>query len=657
MHMPGMNPVELKALFDSEQFESEYHTDAPLGVTCGNLGTTFTLWAPTAEAVTLNLYHNGHEGWPYASVQMIRGERGVWKHESVYNLDGKYYDYDVTGGGETRRTGDPYARACGINGWRSMVIDLSRTHPEGWENDRAPERQAEDVIYEIHVKDFSWDAAGGVPEAWRGKFKALTLENTTLGGTGRYLTCVAHMKQLGVTHVQLMPVYDYGSVDEAGAPDSFNWGYDPVNYNVPDGSYATDPIHGEVRIREMKEAVMALHRAGLRVIMDVVYNHTYQLKSHLFNTVPWYHYRQKADGTASNGSGCGSELASERSMCGRYILDSVLYWAEEYHIDGFRFDLMGLLDVPLLNRIRHELDRRYGEGEKLLYGEPWGGGKSSERPGTVLCTKDNMKRLHDGVGAFCDNTRDAVKGNLFDVHSRGFASGGEFNAQWLACCVRGWAGAAESMIFAAPSQTISYLSSHDDWTLFDKLVASMSAERRFAQVTPELMRAGKLAAAILFMCQGRLFMLSGEEFARTKIGVRNTYRTTLRINRMDWKRAHKNQELVTYYRDLIALRKTLPGLCDKSVDAYRRVLSAVDFAPGAGYVLLDNAGEGSRYAQLLLAVNTGNAPCELTLPEGEWQALVNGESACLERQEQFFAGRAGIAAASALILGLKTAGN
>ena len=653
MHMPGMNPVELKVLFDSDQFESEYHTDAPLGVNCGDLGTTFTLWAPTADAVTLHLYYNGHDGWPYASVPMARGERGVWKHESIYNLDGKYYDYEVTGGGETRRAGDPYARACGVNGWRSMVIDLSRTNPEGWENDRAPARQTEDIIYEIHVKDFSWDAAGGVPEAWRGKFKALTLADTTLGGAGRHPTCVAHMQRLGVTHVQLMPVYDYGSVDEAGEPDSFNWGYDPVNYNVPDGSYSTNPFQGEVRIRELKEAVMALHRAGFRVVMDVVYNHTYQLHSHLFNTVPWYHYRQHADGTASNGSGCGSELASERSMCGRYILDSVLYWAEEYHIDGFRFDLMGLLDTPLLSRIRYELDRRYGEGEKLVYGEPWGGGKSSERPGTVLCIKDNMKRLPAGVGAFCDNTRDAVKGHLFDVRSRGFARGGEFNAQWLACCVRGWAGPKEGMPFAAPSQTISYISSHDDWTLFDKLVAALRSERRFAQVTPELMGACRLAAAILFMCQGRLFMLSGEEFARTKIGVRNTYRTTLRINRMDWKRARKNRELTEYYRGLIALRKTLPGLCDKSLDAYRRVLSAVDTAPGAGYVLLDNAGEGSRYDRLLLAVNTSGAAHTLPLPEGSWRVLADGQSSWLWQQERCADGHVQLAAASAMILGRK----
>ena len=646
--MPKGHAAELKAVFDSAEFEAQYHTDAPLGVICGEPGTTFTLWAPTAQAVTLNLYGNGHEGWPYASVPMDKAERGVWKHESIYNLDGTYYDYDVTVDGHTRRTGDPYARACGLNGWRSMVIDLARTDPDGWESDRAPARQTEDVIYEIHVKDFSWDASSGVPLPWRGKYKALTLVGTSVEGHGRYPSCVAHMKRLGVTHVQLMPVYDFGSVDEAGAPESFNWGYDPMNYNVPEGSYSTNPWQGEVRIRELKEAVMALHRAGFRVIMDVVYNHTLHLYSHLFGAVPWYYYRQNADGTASNGSGCGSELASERSMCERYILDSVLYWAQEYHIDGFRFDLMGLLDVPLMNRIRSELDRRYGEGEKLVYGEPWSGGRSAERPGTALCHKGNLRMLDPGVGAFCDNTRDAVKGNVFDAGDRGFAGGGRFNAAWLACCVRGWAG--PDMPFAAPSQTISYLSCHDDHTLFDKLVISISGQRRFADAPQEILTANRLAAAILAMCQGRLFMLSGEEFARTKLGVRNTYRTTLRINRMDWKRARRYRALTAYYRDLIALRKMLPGLCDKSGGAYRRVLSAQDIAPGAGYVLLDNAAKGGAEDLLLMAVNTTKETYTLTLPQGEWQILLDGEDASAWRQRRMTAGETALAPVSAMIL-------
>jgi len=287
---------------------------------------------------------------------------------------------------------------------------------------------------------------------------------------------------------------------------------------------------------------------------------------------------------------------------------------------------MGLLDVPLMNRIRRELDARYGRGEKLVYGEPWSGGSSAACPGTVMADKGNMRFLDEEIGAFCDQTRDAVKGNVFEAKAGGFVNGGAFNAEWLACCVRGWAGRAD-MPFAAPSQTISYLSAHDDWTLWDKLVISMGRGRRFSQADTELLRANRLAAMILAMSQGRLFMLSGEEFARTKLGERNSYRSPLRINRMDWRRARQNRDLVEYYRGLIALRKTLPGLCDKGRGAHARVLKAVDFAPGAGYVMVDNDGYSSAYARVLLAVNTTQERLELELPEGEWLPLADGESA------------------------------
>ena len=395
--MKRMTAAQMKAAFDSEDFEYRYHCDAPLGAFVTELGTRFALWAPTAQRVIVYLHHSGHEGWAYESHDLARGDRGLWTWETTQNLHGVYYGYDVTVDGETRFIADPYARACGLNGVRSMVVDLERTNPPGWQSDRAPKRQNEDIIYEIHVKDFSCDPSSGVPENWRGKYKALTLNRTSVGLMGRRPTCLNYLKKQGFTHVQLMPVYDYGSVDEGGDPDAFNWGYDPVNYNVPEGSYATDPYHGEVRIRELKEAVLSLHKNGLRVIMDVVYNHTYHLeRSCLFGAVPWYYYRQNADGSASNGSGCGSEIASERSMCARYILDSVLYWAQEYHIDGFRFDLMGMLDTDLMNRIRRELDARYGEGEKLVFGEPWSGGPCAPRAGTQLAHKDNLHLLHQG---------------------------------------------------------------------------------------------------------------------------------------------------------------------------------------------------------------------------------------------------------------------
>ena len=398
--------------FNSPAFRELFHTEQPLGAFCSPEGTVFRLWAPTASAVALHLYDNGTFGGLLETILLPKGERGVWTYETRQNLDGVYYDFDVTVEGVRRRTADPYARACGLNGHRSMVLDLRRTDPKGWAEDCPPPRAAEDVICELHVKDFTWDPACGVKPAYRGKYKALCQTDTTLHGDGIHPTGVNYLKRLGVTHVQLLPVYDYGSVDEAGDPDAFNWGYDPVNYNVPEGSYATDPIHGEVRIRELKEAIQSLHRSGLRVIMDVVYNHTYHLESWLFRTAPWYYYRQKPDGTYSDGSGCGSEIASERSMCARYILESVLYWAEEYHMDGFRFDLMGMLDVELMNRIQAELDKRYGVGEKLVYGEPWAGGQCHPAPGVKLSHKEHMILLDSKLGAFCDATRDAVKGDL-----------------------------------------------------------------------------------------------------------------------------------------------------------------------------------------------------------------------------------------------------
>lgn len=648
-------PAQLKRWFDSAAFEEQYHTEAPLGALLDAAGTHFVLWAPTAEAVRLNLYPDGDRSAAIRSVHMRRGDRGLWLHDEGQRLSGVYYDYDVTVQGQTCRTQDPYAKACGVNGNRSMVVDLAATDPRSWAQDTAPQKPAEDVIYEIHVKDFSWDPHSGVPEALRGKFAALTLTDTTLDGSGACPTCMNHVRRLGATHIQLMPVYDYGSVDEAGDPDAFNWGYDPVNYNVPEGSYASDAHHGEVRIREMKEAVMALHRQGFRVIMDVVYNHTYHLKeSCLFKAVPWYFYRQNEDGSASNGSGCGSEIASERSMAARYILDSVMYWAEEYHIDGFRFDLMGMLDVPLMNRIQKALDERFGKGEKLIYGEPWAGGECHPVPGTELAHKGHMKRLDPAIGAFCDNTRDAVKGSVMDEMSRGFVNGGGLTADQLAGCVCGWSG--ERGDFAAPSQTITYLSSHDDWTLWDKLVCTLDPSRSFTSCDGRVIRANKLAFAMLACCQGHLFMLSGEEFGRTKEGVKNSYNVAVAINRMDWRRCCGNQALVEYYRGLIALRKQQPGLCDKSAGAGERLRVARQLGKDAAAILLDN-GADSRYPALLLAFNASARQGTFDLPRGEWAILADGESSFLWRQPEVISARAVLPAMSALILGRLRSGD
>lgn len=633
--------------FASPAFREQFHCSLPLGAFCGPEGTVFRLWAPTASEVALHLYDCGAGEGLLETALLPRGEQGVWSYQTRRNLDGVYYDYEVTVDGVRRRTADPYARACGLNGLRSMVLDLRRTDPPGWEEDRPPAKPPEDIIYELHVKDFSWDPSSGVLPSDRGTYKALCQADTTLHGDGVHPTGLAWLRRLGVTHVQLMPVYDFGSVDEGGDPGQFNWGYDPVNYNVPEGSYATDAAHGEVRVRELKEAVQSLHRSGFRVIMDVVYNHTYQLDSWLWRTVPWYYYRQRPDGSSSNGSGCGNELATERSMCARYILDSVLYWAEEYHMDGFRFDLMGALDAALMNRIQEALDDRFGPGEKQVYGEPWPGGETAAPAGTALCTKENLHLLNPAIGAFCDATRDAIKGGVSEPGAAGFVNGGAFSAAWLARCIQGWTGEP----FQSPAQTITYLSCHDDWTLWDKLVLTLDRRKRFGGRQLSVLRANRLAAAMNFCCQGHVFFLSGEEFGRTKQGVKNSYCSPLEINRMDWDRAWKNKTLAEYYRGLIALRKQLPGLCDKSPGASQRLQEVLEPEPGCAVLVLDNSGGDCLWKRLCLLFNVNRQVVELPLPPGDWQLLADGRDSFQWQKNKTATGSVRLTPVSAMILG------
>lgn len=639
-----------KQRFDSAEFETEFHSEQPLGAFCSQCGTVFRLWAPTAEAVSLFLYREGMGGLPFESVVPELTENGVWIYETQQNLDGIYYEYEVTVEQTARRTADPYAKACGANGTRSMVLDLCRTDPLDWEKDISPALPGESIIYELHIKDFSWDPAGGFEEHDRGRYTALCCNGITLNRDGVHPTGIDYLKRLGVTHIQLMPVYDYGSVDECSFEEQYNWGYDPVNYNIPEGSYSSDPYHGEVRIRELKQAIQSLHQNGFRVIMDVVYNHTYALDSWLWRTVPWYYYRQNRDGSASNGSGCGNELASERSMCAKYILDSVLYWAEEYHIDGFRFDLMGLLDTELMNRIQTALDERYGVGEKLIYGEPWGAAGSSVRPGTQLCSKEHLKEISPRIGAFCDNTRDAVKGSLMDEGAAGFVNGGYFSAEYLVHCIAGWALGEHDPV-QAPSQTITYLSCHDDWTLWDKLVCTLSPSKKFYSRSVKVLRANRLAAAINFSCQGYPFLLAGEEFGRTKGGIKNSYRSPSWINQLSWSRAWEYYRLVNYYRGLIALRKKLVCLQDKGPLAAQRILSAVDLAPGCAGISMDNRGKGSKWDKVLFIFHTGQQPQQIQLPKGTWKVLVDHKSSFRWRETVTLEHSAVVPPVSALILG------
>lgn len=637
--------------FASEAFAREYHCDKPLGAFCGPEGTCIFLWAPTAEAVFLHFYPMGHHCRAIETIPMEKGKRGVWSYATTRNLDGWYYDFDVTVDGQTRRTADPYAKACGVNGNRSMVIDLKKTDPKGWDMDKAPVAKPEQVIYELHVKDFSWDPAGGFASHDRGKFSALCRKGTTLHGDGKHATGLDYLKRLGVTHIQLMPVYDYGSVDETNWENGYNWGYDPVNYNVPEGSFSSDPYHGEVRVRELKEMIQCLHAEGFRVIMDVVYNHTYVADSWLERTVPGYYYRQKADGSLSNGSGCGNDVASERSMCAKYILDSCLYWVHEYHMDGFRFDLMGLLDQELMESIQNALDAEYGIGEKLIYGEPWRADNTHLSRSVVLCDKDSLRTISGRIGAFCDDTRDAVKGSLMDLNAKGFVNGGGIHAHKLHHCLTGWSGGYGA--FQTPYQTITYLSCHDDWTLWDKLVSTMDEKKNYTGCAPQILRANRLAAAINFCCQGRPFFLAGEEFGRTKGGIKNSFCSESRVNQLDWTRAWKNHGLVDYYRGLIALRLRLPGVQDKSANASKRVLWVKELAEDCVMACVDNKGKTSKWEQVVMIFNCSGRSGNAKLPDGNWQILADGEDSFRWEGETVVSEKVRVAEYSAMILGMK----
>ena len=608
--------------YSSKEFEARYHYDGgDLGVRRTDRGTAFALWSPPAEAVTLRLYDRGDGGEAVAVHPLTRTGRGVWRYEDPADLTGRYYDFLVTAAGETRSTADPYARACGVNGSRSMVVDLAATDPEGWAGDRPPARQAEDIIYEVHVKEFSWQSAGGFPARLRGKYLAFTCGGTTLDGQGTVPTGLSHLRDLGVTHVQLMPVFDFGSVDEAGPPEANNWGYDPVNYNVPEGSYATDARDGAVRIRELKALVAALHRAGFRVIMDVVYNHTYRRDSWLERAVPGYYYRTWPDGTPSDGSLCGNDLATERSMTARYIVDSILYWATEYHMDGFRLDLMGLMDTALVERVRGALDGRFGRGEKLVYGEPWSGGKTALTPGFRTADKQAISDLDREIGAFCDQTRDAVKGSVLDAGAGGFVNGG---AGFEAAVLRGLTAWVEQGCFRAPSQVITYLSCHDDLTLWDKLRRTLDPAAGDEDFPPRLLAANRLAAALCCCCQGRLFLLSGEEFCRTKGGRGDVYNAPIAFNRLDWTRLARRQDMAAYYRGLFALRKQIPAFCDKGPDAARWMADRTIHGPGQVSALAHTGG--GPWTQVFLLFNAADRPLTLPLPPGDWTVLADGES-------------------------------
>ena len=649
--MAAKTPAQWKTLFENVPFHRENYYTGPLGPDYTPGGTCLRLWAPTAEAVTVTLYHKGDGGAVLGTEPLVRGAHGVWSIWLPGEQHGRYYTFAVTADGITRETGDPYARAAGVNGVRSMIVDLARTAPSGWERDVRPTiPPAQRAVWEVSVRDFSQDAASGVRPAWRGKYMAFTQQGTTLHGDGIHPTCLNYLKRLGVKYVQLMPIFDFGSVDEAKPLlRQYNWGYDPTNFNVPEGSYSTDPTRGEVRIRECREMIAALHAAGIGVVMDVVYNHTYRTENPLNSTVPYYFFRQNPDGSFSNGSGCGNEFASERPMARRYLIDSILYWAKEYHIDGFRFDLMGLYDAESINAVRAALDSLPGGRDILLYGEPWQGGASQLH--RYEANKANLAMLNERVGIFCDDTRDAIKGGCFDAREPGYVEGKPGSFWDIGGAVAAWCR-SDRLPPHAPSQIVSYVSAHDNFTLWDKLLCVRYEKPEFTARDTVALAQNRLAAGIYLTSFGLPFMQAGEEFARTKKGVGNSYRSSPALNRLDWNRAEQYHALVDYYRGLLALRAAFPRL--GSTD--RHAPEALQFfaleQPLVGWMLPAVWGDGAAWSALCVFYNPTDTTRTVSLPAGQWKLLSDGTSSSLWRgQSRVFTGNAALAPYSATIFG------
>ena len=649
--MAAKTPAQWKTLFENVPFHRENYYTGPLGPDYTPGGTCLRLWAPTAEAVTVTLYHKGDGGAVLDTKPLVRGAQGVWSVWLPGEQHGRYYTFAVTVDGITRETGDPYARAAGVNGVRSMIVDLARTAPSGWERDVRPNiSPAQRAVWEVSVRDFSQDTASGVRPAWRGKYMAFTQQGTTLHGDGIHPTCLNYLKRLGVKYVQLMPIFDFGSVDEAKPLlRQYNWGYDPTNFNVPEGSYSTDPTRGEVRIRECREMIAALHAAGIGVVMDVVYNHTYRTENPLNSTVPYYFFRQNPDGSFSNGSGCGNEFASERPMARRYLIDSILYWAKEYHIDGFRFDLMGLYDAESINAVRTALDSLPGGRDILLYGEPWQGGASQLH--RYEANKANLAMLNERVGIFCDDTRDAIKGGCFDAREPGYVEGKPGSFWDIDAAVAAWCR-SDRLPPHAPSQIVSYVSAHDNFTLWDKLLCVRYEKPEFTARDTVALAQNRLAAGIYLTSFGLPFMQAGEEFARTKKGVGNSYRSSPALNRLDWNRAEQYHALVDYYRGLLALRAAFPRL--GSTD--RHAPEALQFfaleQPLVGWMLPAVWGDGAAWSALCVFYNPTDTACTVSLPAGQWKLLSDGTSSSLWRgASRVFTNKTTLAPYSATVFG------
>lgn len=615
----------------------------------------FTLWAPTANRVRLNLYSSGEGGNAEEQIEMKKADNGTWRINIDRDLKGSFYTFQIEKEGKwLDETPGIWAKAVGINGNRAAVIDWDETNPEGWESDQSPELKmySDIILYELHHRDFSIAPNSGIEH--KGKFLALTETGTkTPEGESSGLD---HLKELGVTHIHILPSFDFATVDETRLEEnSYNWGYDPKNYNVPDGSYSTDPADPVVRIREFKEMVKSLHDNGFRIVLDVVYNHTASTDHSNFDlTVPGYFYRQNPDGSYSNASGCGNETASEREMVRRYIIESVKFWAQEYHIDGFRFDLMGIHDIETMNRLREELLKI--DPTIFIYGEGWVAA-DSPLPVEQRAIKEHVGQM-EGIGVFNDEFRDGLKGSTFDEQEPGYGSGninGHFEPvkygivggtdhpqvdyNGLLYCDGPYAG--------APSQMINFVSCHDGYTLIDKLRLSVHGDNAANELVP----IDKLIHTVLLTAQGIPFIRSGEEIMHDKQGEPNSFKSPDSINQIDWSFKAQNRDLFDYIKGLIALRKAHPAFRIPTVEGLQQWLHFMDTGDSGviAYTLGEHANN-DEWKEILVAYNGNRNEAEIGIPEGEWTVVCRDGQIDQEGLDKLSGGSVKITASSALIL-------
>lgn len=647
--------IYMPSIYSTAEFEDAYtYTGDDLGAVWSESETRFRVWAPTAEAVTLKLYETGkaYVNDLTEEIPMTPDVNGTWTAEKSGDLRGVYYTYSVEIDGTTRTACDPYARTTGVNGERAMVINLDETDPEGWDSDTNPhagESINDAVIYELHVRDLSTDKDSGITNT--GKFLGLTETGTTTANG--VSTGLDHIKELGITHLHLLPIYDFGSVDETHSVGNlFNWGYDPVNYNVPEGSYSTDPYNGEVRVKELKQTIKTLHDNNISVVMDVVYNHVQSASSFCFNKiVPGYFSRIDETGAYSNGSGCGNDTASERSMVKKYIVDSVCYWADEYHIDGFRFDLVGLLDTETINEIVEEVHKNHPD--VIFYGEGWTLDTSLTKEGYTLATQPNSPST-PGFAYFNDTIRDGLKGSVFDETDSGYVSGKSNMEELITRCFLG----ADTWC-TSPAQTVNYASCHDNQTLYDHLQTS-----RPDASEEDLIKMNNLAAAVYMTAEGIPFMQAGEEMLRTKVREdgtfdSNSYSSGDAINCLKWNDLEKetHAQVYEYYKGLIAFRKAHGALRLTTAEEVSSTVTVVD-GLDANVAAFDIQGgrENEPADELFIIFNANASETTVTLPEGSWNVYINDKKAGTEVLETITNGSVTVAPISAMAL-VRESGN